>query len=236
MKIAVINGNMRHGSTWHCLDLIRQELAKYAETEVKEFFLPRDMPHFCQGCYSCIQNGEATYPHAAAMHPIVNAITAADLVILTSPVYGLDVSGQMKALLDHLCYMWMSHRPNPRMFDKAGLTITTAAGVGQRHTTKTMRYSLRFWGVKKIFSFSKAVAAMKWSEIPARWQEKISKAASRLAAKIAKAVKNSDRLPNLLFRSVFFWMMAGMQKKNDWNGTDRNHWQNQGWLSGSRPF
>jgi len=49
MKITVINGNMRRGSTWHTMDLIRQELAKYDETEVTEFFLPKDMPHFCIG-------------------------------------------------------------------------------------------------------------------------------------------------------------------------------------------
>ena len=31
-------------------------------------------------------------------------------------------------------------------------------------------------------------------------------------------------------------MMSGMMKKNDYNLTDRNHWENQGWLNGAKPF
>jgi len=132
MKITVINGNMRRGSTWHTMDLIRQELAKYDETEVTEFFLPKDMPHFCNGCYSCFYNGEDTCPHASYIKPIAEAITESDLIVLTSPVYGFDVSGQMKALIDHLCFMWMSHRPNPKMFNKVGLTVTSDCKVNKK--------------------------------------------------------------------------------------------------------
>lgn len=149
MKIAVVNGNMRHGSTWHCMDAIRDELAKFDDTEVKEYFLPKDLPHFCTGCFSCLSNGEDTCPHAAYTKPITEAMIESDLIILTSPVYGFDVSGQMKTFIDHLCFMWMSHRPNPQMFNKIGLTVSTTAGAGLGHTTKTMRNSLIYWGVKK---------------------------------------------------------------------------------------
>ena len=100
MKITVINGSMRRGSTWNSTQAILKELSKIQETQVTEFFLPRDMPHFCAGCYSCFYKGENTCPHAGAVQPIAQAILEADLVVLTSPVYGFDVSGQMKALLD----------------------------------------------------------------------------------------------------------------------------------------
>jgi len=236
MKITVINGNMRRGSTWHTMDLIRQELAKYDETEVTEFFLPKDMPHFCNGCYSCFYNGEDTCPHASYIKPIVEAITEADLIVLTSPVYGFDVSGQMKALIDHLCFMWMSHRPNPKMFHKVGLTVTTTSGVGSSHTTKTMKNSLIYWGTKRVFSYKSSVAAMKWSDVSEKKRAKIKRDVEILASRIAKSVKNVKKLPNPLFRSFFFNFMASMQKKNDWNKTDRNHWETHGWLNGDRPF
>jgi hypothetical protein len=29
-----------------------EELAKYGEVQTAEFFLPKDMPHFCNGCFS----------------------------------------------------------------------------------------------------------------------------------------------------------------------------------------
>jgi len=82
MKITVINGNMRHGSTWNCVHLILDEIQKHDETDVTEFFLPRDMPHFCNGCFSCIYNGEDKCPHREAIRPITDALLSADLIIL----------------------------------------------------------------------------------------------------------------------------------------------------------
>lgn len=239
MKIVVVNGSMRHGSTWHCADAILQELAKLdpnRQNEMTEFFLPRDMPGFCRGCFSCFYKGEGACPDAAHVSPIVRAIEEADLVVLTSPVYGFDVSGQMKTLLDHLCFMWMSHRPNPAMFHKIGLAVSTTAGMGLGHTVKTMKNSLVYWGVKNAFSFAQPVSAMKWSDVSEKTRSKIQKKAKALALRISRAAARANRRPNPLFRSFLFSLMASMQRGNDWNPTDRAHWEARGWLAGERPF
>ncbi|KNZ42625.1 flavodoxin family protein [Acetobacterium bakii] len=236
MKVTVINGNTRHGSTWHCMDLLKQELSRYEAIEVTEFYMPRDMPHFCKGCFSCFLNGEETCPHAESIDPIVKAMEEADLVVLTSPVYGMDVSGQLKALLDHLCFMWLSHRPNPKMFNTVGLSISTTAGAGLSHTTKTMQNSLKFWGLKKRFALKEPVSAMKWDEVPTKNKAKIRRDVALTAKKIAEKVSNIEKQPSPLFRRFMFKMMLGMMKKNTWNPTDRNHWEAQGWLSGEKPF
>lgn len=236
MKITVINGSMRHGSTWHCMDALRQALAERGPIEVKEFFLPKDMPHFCAGCYACFLNGEEACPHAASVRPIAEALLACDLIILTSAVYAMDVTGQMKALLDHLCYQWISHRPNPKMFDKIGLTVVTTAGAGLRHTTKTLKNSLIFWGVKKIYTFRMPVAAMRWSEVSSKKTVKIQKQTRVLAARIAQTVQHAPRLRTPLPRKLLFAMMAKIQKNNDWSPADRKYWEAHGWLNGTKPF
>lgn len=236
MKITVINGNARKGSTWHCKDHIVQAIAARTLVELTEFQLPRDMPHFCNGCFACIYHGEQTCPHSSAVAPIVTALTDADLIILTSPVYAMDVSGQMKAMLDHLCYMWLSHRPNPLMFQKIGLTISTTAGAGLGHATKTMRNSLSFWGVKRVFSYKNAVAAMKWSDVDPKKQSRIQKDSDAIAKRIVHAVEHVHTLHSPLFRNILFSMMKGMMAKNTWNPQDRGHWEAQGWLSGVKPF
>ncbi len=127
MKITVINGNARHGSTWNCKELFCKELAKYEEVCQTEFYMPKDSPSLCVGCFNCFFHGEHKCPHCEQIKPIVAALEEADLIIMTSPVYACDVSGGLKVLLDHLCYMWMSHRPNPKMFQKTALTIVTTA-------------------------------------------------------------------------------------------------------------
>lgn len=230
MNVTVINGSMRHGSTWHCMDMLMQELLRYGKVETTEFFLPKDMPHFCNGCFSCFINGEHTCPHAEAMAPITQAILGADVVILTSSVYAMDVTGQLKALLDHLCYMWMSHRPNADMFNRVGVTIATTAGAGLGHATKTMRNSLKFWGTKRVYSYKNAVSAMKWSDISEKKQRRITKDMATLAKRVARAADNADKLHAPLFRSFFFWIMKGMMKKNTWNVRDRRHWEDNGWI------
>ena len=236
MNITVINGGMRHGSTWHSKEAILQALAMRCDTRVTEFDLPRDLPHFCVGCYGCFLKGEHACPHSAYIKPIVDAMVASDLVVLTSPVYGLDVSGQMKALIDHLCFMWMSHRPNAAMFHKLGLVVSTTAGMGLGHTGKTMRNSLRYWGVPKTFTFAKPVAALRWEEVAPQKRAKIEKQAQAMAARIAKAAGNLRRVRKPLFRSFMFRMMASMQKGNTWNPMDKAHWEQQGWLAGGKPF
>lgn len=236
MKVTVINGNTRHGSTWHCMDLFRQDLSKYEELTVKEIVLPKDLPQLCVGCFSCFYKGEQACPHSQSVLPIIAAMEEADLIIMTSPVYACDVTGGLKVLLDHLSFMWMSHRPNPTMFHKVALTITTTAGAGLSHTTKTMKQSLTFWGIKKIFTFKKAVAAMKWEEVKPKNKMKIEKEMAKKAKKIYQYVHSIDRRPYPLFQTFLFHLMKGMHKGNTWNMTDRNHWEKQGWLAGARPY
>lgn len=236
MKLAIVHGSARRGSTWHVMDLIRRELAACAQLEVVEFTLPRDMPHFCNGCFSCFLNGEGACPHAAAVAPIAEALLSADVIALTSSVYAMDVTGQLKALLDHLCYLWMSHRPDPRMFRKIGLTVSTTAGAGAGHATKTMSNSLKFWGVKRLYSWKGPVGAMRFEDIPEAKRARIARSAQTLARRIAKSVQAVDRLPGPLFRSFFFKAMTGMMRKNTWNLRDRKHWEDHGWLNGASPF
>ena len=121
MKITIIYGNQRKGSTYHCVKIIKDTFLVYEDVTFTEFFLPRDMPHFCLGCFNCFFTGELNCPHYEHVLSIVDALLNSDAIILSSPTYGFNVTGSMKALIDHLCYMWMSHRPNEKMCCHAGI-------------------------------------------------------------------------------------------------------------------
>ncbi len=236
MRITVINGSMRHGSTWRCKEEFLKALAKYGETKVTQFMLPKDMPNFCRGCFSCFYKGEDTCPDAQLTAPIVKSLEESDVIVITSPVYALAVSGQLKALFDHLCFMWLSHRPSPAMFDKTGVIFTTTAGMGAGAAAKTIKSSMSFWGVKRIFVFKKAVSAMRWDDIKDKKKANILKTTANMAKKATRAVERKEKLSHRLTFRFMFGLMKGAQKKNDWNLCDRNHWEEQGWLSGKSPF
>lgn len=236
MKITVVYGNMRHGSTWHAVEAVIKELSKRVPTEVTEFSLPRDMPNFCAGCFTCFMHGEDKCPHAASVQPIVQAILGADLVVLASPVYVYDVSAQMKALLDHLGYLWMPHRPAPEMFTKIGLTVVTTAGAGTKRAAGTLRKSFAFWGVRRVYSLGGAVASNGWEGVSAKRRARIAHRAEIVARRIERSVREKGRTHYPPFRAFLFKMMARMQKKNIWSPLDHAHWEKNGWLSGKRPF
>lgn len=233
MRVTAIHGISHKGSTYHMAQLVLQNLKGTGENEVTEFFLPHDLPHFCTGCFSCFLKGEAICPHAAEVAPIAAALDAADIIVLTSPAYVCDMSGSMKALLDHFAYRWMPHRPEAGMFRKTGLVVASAAGAGSGSAAKAMKKNLSYWGVRRVFSFPANIGAMRWQDVKPERRAKLERRAAKLARKITKSLKR--RRPHL-FTRVLFWAMRGMQKGNDWNPADRDHWQRQGWLDGKRPF
>ena len=84
MKIVVINGQNHKGSTWKIGNILADKLS--GDQEIREYFLPRDLNHFCCGCYSCLEARERC-PYWSEKAPFFEDMLAADLLIFTSPTY-----------------------------------------------------------------------------------------------------------------------------------------------------
>ena len=236
MKITVIYGTMHKGSTYNCVQLLLGNLAKKTQTQVTEFFMPKDMPNFCAGCFTCFGKGEDKCPHYVSMHPIEEALIEADLIVLSSPVYVYNVSGQLKALLDHFGYRWMPHRPHPSMFHKTGVVISTTAGGGQATALKTMKKNLSMWGVRRVFSYGKAVQAAGWEGVNSKKKETITTEIEHLSDKVYKATQHIHKLIPPLGSVAWYSIIKLMVKSDWWNKTDQDFWREQGWLSGKSPW
>lgn len=163
MNITIIYGQKHKGNTWRLAQLF---LDQFEEKQITEFYLPESAPAYCSSCLNCIYKGETLCPHAKAVQPIVNALDEADLIVMASPCYVMNMTGQMKTLLDHLAYRYLSHRPEPSMFGKQGLVLSTAAGLGAGKTAKTIAGNLFFWGVAKIYRFGMPIGAADFDHIP----------------------------------------------------------------------
>ncbi len=231
MKITLIHGQQHKGSTYH---IARQVAESLGEAQaVYEFFLPAGGPDFCVGCYRCFYEGEQHCPHAAKVQPIVAAMKESDVIILSSPSYCLEMSGQMKSLFDHLAYMWMVHRPNQRMFGKVGVTVSTASGAGAAHVTKALAKQLFWLGVPAVLRIHKSVYATDWPSVSQKVKDQLAKRSREVARRAARKAGRSK--PGLRQRAVFL-AMRQMHKANGWNPTDKNHWEAKGWLGKARPW
>lgn len=231
MKIAVLHGQRRKGSTWHITQQLLDKLSAQTDTDIAEFYMGDNTA--CVGCFSCFLNGENTCPHYGQNQPAMDALEAADLIVVDSPCYCMEMSGQLKVFMDHMAYRWMSHRPSPAMFHKLGVTVSTTAGMGAGRVTKSAARQLFYWGVAKTWRLPVAVGAMGWDTVPEKKKAEIDAKTTKLASKLLR--KSSRAKPGLKTRFIFT-MMRGMHKGNTWTPRDPDHWRAQGWLDSARPW
>lgn len=230
MRIVVIHGQNHKGSTWNAANLLLQGIS--CEKEVREFFLPRDLNHFCTGCYCCLE-GREKCPFWAEKQPLDEAIISADLLILTTPNYCMMPSAPMKAFLDLFFTNWMVHKPHEEMFGKRAVVISTASGAGAGKAAKLVANNLLNWGVPKITSYGLSVNATNWNMVPEKKKAKIIKDMNRLAKKLSK---NKPVKVGIKTRALF-WLYGGMQKAN-WGASlsEKAYWESKGWFNGKKPW
>jgi len=101
MKCLVIHGSPRIGNTWNVLTLVKEEMKKKLEIDFKDIELRKENLPLCIGCFNCIYKGEEKCPHKEVMSKIVDEIKNADALIITSPVYSMQISGLLKNFIDH---------------------------------------------------------------------------------------------------------------------------------------
>ena len=232
MKITVIHGQSHRGSSYH---ITQQILDKISNTnkEIYEYFMPNDTPSFCIGCYQCIMKSEYVCSQAEKVQTIVASMEASDLIVINSPTYCLEMTGQLKTFFDHLGYMWLSHRPKSVMFQKVGIAISTAAGGGSRKVTKSIAKQLFWMGVPKIYQYHKNVKGSTWQTVSDKIKKSIDKGTTKLSQKVE--AKIGKVRPGLGLRFLFI-IMRSMQKSNNWNEVDQNYWKENGWLDKKRPW
>ena len=230
MKIAVIHGQNHMGSTWNVANILLQDIS--CEKEVREFFLPRDLNHFCTGCYSCLE-GREKCPFWEDKKQIDDAMNEAELLILTTPNYCMMPSAPMKAFLDLFFTNWLSHKPRENMFKKRAVVISTTAGAGAGKANKLVANNLSNWGIPKVFRYGLSVNATNWNMVPVKKKEKIEKDMKRLALKLSKGKEVRVGIKT----RILFWFYGGMQKAN-WGASpsEKEYWKSRGWLNGVKPW
>ena len=112
MKTVVLNGSPRRGG------VVSQMLAHVCEAlpegcDIEWFGVGELNVRPCTGCMKCRSTGRCALPQDDA-HRVAEAIRGADLLIVGSPCYWGNMSGQLKLLFDRVVYAMMGERPNGR--------------------------------------------------------------------------------------------------------------------------
>ena len=208
MEICIIHGSNRKGNTDRTIEIIKEQMNSYETIIYSDIYLPKDLPHFCDGCFACLETGDyggQNCPHKQFTHPIMEKMLRSDGIIIASPSYALAETAQIKALFDHFACNYITHRPYDKMFDKISFVVSTAAGAGTKRVISTISRNLLFWGVKRIVKIGFNIWAMNWDEIPLKKRLHFENKLKSKTKKFYKLTKNRNKIvPNIIFNILWF--------------------------------
>jgi multimeric flavodoxin WrbA len=229
MKITVITGTEVQGCTYQLKEAFLSELRQ--GNEIKEFYLPRDNPHFCRGCKLCFDQHEDKCPHAAHVRPIWNAIADSDLIVWAYPVYVMRAPGHVKALLDHFGCHWMPHRPDPRMFSKTVAIITQSIGAPNNGAQADVATSMTWLGVPRVKKIGFGlIDGTIWEELKPKRRENFIKKTKAFAHSFKNLKPAKMSLVGKTIFAVCRKMQQNQLKKTAKPSADAQYWLDQGWI------
>ena len=132
MKIIIINGSHRkNGVTALILHEMYQKLETYPNIEI-EFYNVADLNlKYCVGCCKCYKNGKCIFNDD--IEKLSENIETADGIIIGSPTYASNISGQMKIILDRGHFVI-----EQLLFGKYAISVSTYENYGGKDTAKIL--------------------------------------------------------------------------------------------------
>lgn len=185
MKVVGFNGSPRkNGNTGILIGKVFRVLEKEGiETELVH--LSHKTIHGCISCYKCLENVDRRCAvNDDAANEYIEKVVQAQGVVLGSPVYFMDVTPEMKALIDRVGFV---SRSNGGMFrNKVGALVATARRTGAVHTLDTMSH---FFLSMEMIVAGRAIG-MGWREGDVEKDEEGLLLADALGQRMAWVLKN----------------------------------------------
>ncbi len=99
-KIVILNGSPRKAGNTAALTAQFTKGAKEAGNTVTEFFLDGMDIHGCKGCFGGKSSRECPCVQRDDMDKIYPAVKECDVIVLATPLYYWNMSGQIRTAID----------------------------------------------------------------------------------------------------------------------------------------
>ena len=140
MKIIIINGSHRkNGATASILREMYQKLKTYPNVEIQFYNVADFELNYCVGCCKCYKNGKCIFNDD--IEKLSENIETADGIIIGSPTYTSNVSGQMKVVIDRGHFVI-----EQLLFGKYAISVSTYENYGGKDTAKILNRLLYYSG------------------------------------------------------------------------------------------
>lgn len=196
MRVIAIMGSPKgKGSGYTVVRKIEDRLKKLGDVEFEYIFLKDTNLKTCIGCFNCVSKGEDRCPLKDDRAAIEKKMLDADGIILSSPVYVLNVSWLMKNFIDRFAYT--NHRP--RFHRQKVLTVVNTGGIGQKEALSAIKNALG--GSRVVHELGVATPPWPQTEKAVSNKERAIKVA---AEKFYKACLNTSLPSPTLYNYVGF--------------------------------
>lgn len=129
-KIVILNGSPRKNGNTSALVREFSKGAKSAGNTVTEFFLGSMDIHGCKGCFGGHSSRECPCVQRDDMDKIYPAVRESDVVVLATPLYYWNMSGQLRTAVDRLFALEEGDGNLLRGNDRASALLMAAEGHG----------------------------------------------------------------------------------------------------------
>ncbi len=156
MKIIAFNGSPR--KKWNTATLLQKALEGAASTgATTELIHLYDLNYKgCISCFACKTIGGKSYGKCAVqddLAPIFSRIEQADAILMGSPIYWGDISGEMKSFLERLLFQYTTYTNPP------GSLFTKKIKTGFIYTMNVTEDVLKEW--QYAVNFNRYEAALR---------------------------------------------------------------------------
>ena len=127
-KIVILNGSPRKKGNTSSLVKAFTEGAESAGHTVKEFFLDSMEIHGCKGCFGGHSSKECPCVQKDDMAQIYPAVKECDVMVLATPLYYWNMSGQIRTAIDRLFALEEGDGNFLRGHDRACALLMAAEG------------------------------------------------------------------------------------------------------------
>ena len=190
-----------------------------AETELID--LTSHRIESCNACESCSLTGQCIYNDDFLF--LYERMKAADGLVLGSPVYIDNVTGQMKVFIDRLAdaihYQTLS--------GKYGCAVTTTWSSGGEEVVSYLNHVLNYLGILALEGISMAIQDDPESIF------KVEDKARKLGDNLAKAIRTHEKYPGqsgiIEENRAFFARIV--EQNREWRPDEYKEWIRKGWIN-----
>lgn len=156
MKVIAINGSPR--KKWNTATLLEKALegaaSESAETEIIHLY---DLNFKgCTSCFACKLKDGKSYGKCAMkdeLTPVLDKLKDADAVILGSPIYLGNSTGEMRSFMERYIFPYLVYAESPQSLYPKNIPI------GYIYTMGAKEEHLDFFGLRKTIEVNETVAA-----------------------------------------------------------------------------